>query len=94
MKEREMAIIDTSIPLEKITRATNREDFSFLNSLIYIKEPETYEQAKGNKICQVAMDKENVSSLTLDLVDLPPSKNVAGTKWVYKIKYTLDPFRG
>ena len=56
-------------------------------------DPQTYEDAAGDPICQASM-KEEFSSLqkinTWELVDLPPGSKLVQCKWVYKTKFADD----
>ena len=59
------------------------------------EELECFEDAQDNVHWQQTMKKELNSiekNKTWNLVDLPPSKKAIGTRWVYKLKRTLDGF--
>jgi hypothetical protein len=87
----------------RIRKSTKLPDFanscysssftSFLASIHCLFEPSSYKEAILDPLWQQAMDKE-LSTLhktdTWDLVPLPPSKNVVGCRWVYKIKTNYD----
>lgn len=53
-------------------------------------EPVKYEEAIPNPAWKVAMTQEFealYANNTLKLLTLPKGKNIAGSKWVYKIKH-------
>ncbi|MDV3192598.1 MAG: reverse transcriptase domain-containing protein [Sweet potato little leaf phytoplasma] len=53
-------------------------------------EPQNFSEAAGDERWTQAMELE-IQALednnTWEMVDLPPGKNIIGSKWVYKIKY-------
>jgi len=66
---------------------------SFLASMHCLSKLSTYKEATLDPLWQQALDEELFTLYktdTWDLVPLPPSKNVVGCHWVYKIKTNYD----
>ena len=57
--------------------------------LLGMKEPENFDEAKGEESWQRAMQEEMVSTRennTWSLVNLPDGQHAIGLKWVFKVK--------
>ncbi|PKI78261.1 hypothetical protein CRG98_001319 [Punica granatum] len=58
-----------------------------------LQEPQTFAQASKHHHCRAAMHEKYMALLhnhTWDLVQLTPTQNVVGCKWVYLIKQKAD----
>lgn len=76
--------------LEKAPRMENEEAAQFIKAcLVANEEPQTYDEARGDKEWEEAMNEETrmiEKNRTWKLVDKPEKKNVISVKWIYKIK--------
>lgn len=76
--------------LEKAPRMENEEAAQVIEAcLVANEEPQTYDEARGDKEWEEAMNEEIKvieKNRTWKLVDKPEKKNVISVKWIYKIK--------
>ena len=85
----------TSYPLHHYVTCKNFSPSHqhFLAAIMKVDEPKFYYKAVKDVKWREAMT-EQIEALakagTWEIVDLPPSKNPIGCKWVYRVKYNLD----